>query len=58
MGDTLLVEAHDVVGVVEVWDVVEGQRRREVFVLGKSGSKLMFLKAFSGQQTICSAACD
>ena len=37
MGVTLLVGAHDVVGVVEVRDVVEGHGRREVFVLGKSG---------------------
>ena len=37
MGVTLLVEAHGVVGVVEVRDVVEGHGGAEFFVLGKSG---------------------
>ena len=52
----MLVEAHDVVGVVEVRDVVEGHGRREVFGIGKSGLFwLLFtaLKALKGGRSDC-----
>ena len=58
MGVTLLVEAHDVVGVVEVRDVLEGHGGREVFVVGKSGSETLFLVAFEEAPSHGLAASD
>ena len=58
VGVTLDIEAGYVVVNAVGGDVLEGHGGREVFVVGKSGSKSMFWKLLMASKAICSAACD